>query len=223
MCESARVKVRGCAGGVWVSALVWVGAVSVVRPARRQRLLGLGDAEAELGRRAEGGALSATEHGAADVLQDQLQRAPDARVRTRARAQCAHTRVEACLSAARPVHDHAWRRSHGGGADTDQIERVGQHCLGRGEQHAQLLRLAASHDRVRGDALDGHFAIQRGALAEDLRRSARRAEEHPLHPELRWRNQREAVRPAAAVHELMCINTLGYSERAQHIWRVVDA
>jgi hypothetical protein len=64
-----------------------------------------------------------------------------------------------------------------------------------------VLRQAAGHDGVGGDLLDAGLAAQRFHLAQDVRRRARDARTHRLHPRERGRHDGQPVRPATRLEQ----------------------
>ena len=150
-----------------------------------------------LARLAERRAVDLAGTAAADVADDELQRAADRRVGAVALPEALMPAFMPMRAADRAVdHDHRARR-HRRREQAVHVELVGARGLDRGEHHRQVLGLAAGHHRVDRHLLDRARGPGRAARPRRPRPGAAVPLEHAQHPRRRRRHDRQAIGPAA--------------------------
>ena len=165
-------------------------------------LFELGEAESELPRLTERGAVDFARAAAAHVSDHQLHGAADGGVRAVPLAEDVHLVVHADTVANRTVDDDHRRGEVGGGEDAVHVELFGGDRLDRGDHDREVLWFAPGHDGVDRDLLNCHRSEVRRHHGDHLLGVALCASEHAHHALGRRRDHRQAVRQALVEHEL---------------------
>ena len=114
----------------------------------------LGKAHGVFHRIAQNRPFDAARSRAADIADDQPQRAPDGGVGTVPRAQSAQAAVQPDLVHDRPVHHHNRRRAHGCRGDPVDVEFIRADGFHGGDHHGQIFGLTPCHHRIDRDLFD---------------------------------------------------------------------
>ena len=182
---------------------------------RRERRVGmLAEAERELARVAVGGPVDALRAPAADVAHDELDGAPDRQVGAVALPERVAGAVHPDRLGARPAADDDRADRHRRRQHAVDVELVVADRLDRREHPWQVLGEATGHHGGDGDLLDGDVDEVWGHRGDDVLGVAGRALEHPQHPLLGRRHDRQAVGPAPREHRLELVLQLGELDAA---------
>ena len=167
---------------------------------------------------AEGGAIDLSRPASAHVSHDQLNCPPDGGIRAVALPKDVHLVVHADSVANRAVdHDHR-RGKVGGGKDPVHVELLGGDGFDHGDDDRKVVGLAAGHDGVDCDLLDGHRGQVRRHHGDHLLGVAFRAREHAHHALGGRRDDRQTIRQALIEHEFEDIVGLAYLDPAGADW-----
>ena len=183
-------------------ALVAVEAALDVQRLPAAQLFMLADAGADLPRLAERRHVDLAGPAAADVADHELQGAANRRVGARSLTEDVRPAVEPDRVADGSVDDDERADEVGGGQHAVQVERIGAGRFHRGDDHREVLGLAAGHDGVDGDLLDGGRSEIGRHVGHYLGGRPRRAGEHPRDARLGRRHHRQAVGQALLVQKL---------------------
>ena len=183
-------------------------ALDVQRLPRRAFLV-LGEAERHLAGVALRGAIDAAGPAAADVADDELQRAPDRGVRPVALAEDVDAGVHADLPADRPVDDEHRTHRHRRREQTVDVELVRARGLEGREHDGQVLGCATGEHRVDRHLLDGALHEIGRNECDDLVWRACRAFEHAQDALGRRRHDGKAVGPAPVEQRLHLVFEVG--------------
>ncbi len=169
--------------------------VTVLQGSPRRGLLVLGDAVRELGGAALRSHVVASRPGAADVHEDQSERATDRGVGAEARAEAPAARVQSDASPIGAVDDDQRRHRMGRRLHAVEVEVGIEHRVHRGDDDRKVLRTAAGHHGVDGDRLERRRPPQRGHGPK--RTPGLGVSEHHPHAVGRRRDDGQAVAPLA--------------------------
>ncbi len=185
----------------------------------RQRLPGrallvLGEAEGELARVAERGAVDAPRPAAAHVAHHQLQGPADRQVGAVALAERVDPRVHAGQGPERPIDHHHRPAEPGRRQQAVDVELVRACGFDGGQHRRQVLRPAAGQDGVDRHLLDRALDQVRRHHRHHLAGGASGAFQHGQDPPPGGRYHGQAVAPAPRVHRLELVLQLGQLDPA---------
>ena len=143
-------------------------------------------------------------NGAADIDQSEPKRPPDCRVGAPARAEHAVAVVQSDVLDNRTVDDDQRSAGMGRGLAMGEPVLFFEHGFDRGDDDRKIGRYATRHHRIGGDGAQSREPHGRRNEPDDgVGRAPAHAGQHVLDPLRRWRNDRQAVGPAALVEVIV--------------------